>query len=286
MIDHMILPGASFRIDSANQPREQGRQSEDYVLVTDGLLGVFDSVGGRDQGRLVSHLAGKTIAAHWQALAEASRQSPPEQLANVLQTMLRQADTTIAELPILPEHKRPATTAALCVLSVHQDQTYATIAHVGDSRIYLLREGQTLQRLTKDHGYFPFAVRQQKLTEEEALRIEQAGLADDLSPDDLAHFARRNRITCAIGWSDFPFIPTRSLPLHPGDHILLGTDGLHDNLTDREIEEILRVSGESGAQCLVSAAYRRSQQRDTLRAKPDDISAIVARYPAQQAYSQ
>lgn len=285
MIDHMTLPGASFRIDSANRPREQGSQSEDYVLVADGLLGAFDSVGGRDQGWLVSHFASKTIVTCWQALVEAERQSPPEQLACTLQSMLQRADATIAQLPVSPSEKRPATTAALCVLSVHEGQAYATIAHIGDSRVYLLREGQTLQRLTKDHGYFPFAVRHQKLTEEEALRIEQAKQADDLSPDDLSHFARRNRITCAIGWSDFPFIPVRSLPLHPGDNILLCTDGLHDNLTDREIEEILRVSGESGAQHLVSAAYQRSQQRGSLRAKPDDISAIVVRYPFQQAYS-
>ncbi|HEY7418919.1 MAG TPA: PP2C family serine/threonine-protein phosphatase, partial [Ktedonobacteraceae bacterium] len=206
-------------------------------------------------------------------------QGPPEQLASILQTILQQADTTIAELSIPLEHKRPATTAVLCVLSVHQGQTYATIAHIGDSRIYLLREGQALQRLTRDHGYFPFAVRHQKLTEKEALRIEQAEQADDLSPDDLSHFARRNRITCAIGWSDFPFIPTRSLLLHPGDRVLVCTDGIHDNLTDREIEAILRVSGEASAQCLVSMAYRRSQQRGMLRAKPDDISAIVAWYP-------
>lgn len=278
MIDNVI---ASFRIDSANQPRDQGCQSEDALLVTDGLLGVFDSVGGRDQGRLVSHLAEMTIMACWQALAETERKAPPEQLACVLQTLLQQADTTIAALPIPAEQKRPATTAALCVLSVHQDLTYATIAHIGDSRVYLLREGQALLRLTKDHGYFPFAVRHQKLTEAEALRIEQAELANDLSPDDLSHFDRRNKITCAIGWTDFPFIPTRSLPLHPGDRILLCTDGLHDNLIDQEIEEILCATEESGAQCLVNTAYRRSLQRDTLRAKPDDISAIVVQYPAQ-----
>lgn len=281
MIDNVILPGASFCIDSANQPRDQGCQSEDSILVVDGLLGIFDSVGGRDQGRLVSHLAGKTIMVNWQALAEAERKAPPEQLACTLQTLLQQADTAIAALPIPVEHKRPATTAALCVLSVHLDLAYATIAHIGDSRVYLLREGQALQRLTKDHGYFPFAVRHQKLTEEDALRIEQA---DELSPDDLSHFNRRNRITCAIGWTDFPFIPTRSLPLHPGDRLLLCTDGIHDNLTDQEIEEILRASGEADAQYLVSAAYWRSQQKGTLRAKPDDISAIVAQYSAQPVY--
>jgi serine/threonine protein phosphatase PrpC len=280
-MNNVILPGVSFRIDSANQPREQGCQSEDALLVTDGLLGVFDSVGGRDQGRLVSHLAGTTIMERWQALTEAERKAPPEHLADVLQTLLQQADTTIAALRIPAEQKRPATTAALCVLSVYQTLAYVTLAHIGDSRIYLLREGQALQRLTKDHGYFPFAVRHRKLTEEDALRIEQAEQADNLSPDDLPHFDRRNRITCAIGWSDFPFIPTCSLPLHPGDRILLCTDGLHDNLTDQEIEKILRASGEADAQDLVSAAYWRSQQKGTLRAKPDDISAIVALYPAQ-----
>src|SRR6266704_789257 len=106
MIDNVTLPGVSFLIDSANQPRNQGSQSEDYVLIDRNLLGVFDSVGGRDQGRLVSHLAGKTIVERWQALAEAERKAPPEQLVCVLQTLLQQADSTIAELPILPEQKR------------------------------------------------------------------------------------------------------------------------------------------------------------------------------------
>src|SRR5207245_6604256 len=141
----------------------------------------------------------------------------PEHLTPVLHTLLQQADTTIAELSIPEEQRRPATTAALCALSTHQGLTSATIAHVGDSRVYLLREGQALQRLTKDHGYFPFAVRHQKLSEEEALRIEQAEQADDLSSDEQDHFAQRNKITCAIGWSDFTFIPVRSLLLHPGD---------------------------------------------------------------------
>ena len=279
MIDHI---GTSFHIDHANQPREQGRQSEDYVLATDGLLGVFDSVGGRDQGRLVSHLAGKTILETWQALPDVERKAPPEHLACTLETLLQQADTMIAALSIPAEYKRPATTAALCVLSMHQGLAYATVAHIGDSRMYLLRKDLAIQRLTKDHGYFSFAVRHQILSEQEALRIEQAEQAADLSPDDRSHFDRRNKITCAIGWTDFPCIPTHSLQFHPGDCLLLCSDGLHDNLTDREIEEILRTPGSPGAPDLVRTAYQRSQQRDALRAKPDDISAIVARYASAQ----
>jgi serine/threonine protein phosphatase PrpC len=272
------LLNTSLLIEHANQPREQERQSEDYILVTDGLLGVFDSVGGRDKGRLVSHLAGKVIAAAWRSLSGAERQRPPEQLESVLQALIRQADTAIAELPIPPEHKRPATTAALCALSTHQGQAYATVAHIGDSRVYLLRAGQPLRRLTKDNGYFSFAVRHQQLTEEEALRIEQAEQAEDLLPEQQAHFARRNTITCAVGWSDFPRIQTSSLALFPGDRVLLCTDGIHDNLTDREIEEILlAATDEPGAQSLVNAAMERSQQAH-FRAKRDDMSAIVAWY--------
>ena len=272
------LLNTSVLIEHANQPREQERQSEDYILVTKGLLGVFDSVGGRDKGRLVSHLAGRVIATAWRSLSEAERQGPPEQLEAVLQALIRQADTAIANLPIPPEHKRPATTAALCALFAHQGQAHAAVAHIGDSRVYLLRAGQPLCRLTKDNGYFSFAVRHQQLTEEEALRIEQAEQAEDLLPEQQAHFVRRNKITCAVGWSDFSRIQTSSLTLFPGDRVLLCTDGVHDNLTDQEIEEILLAATDKpGAQSLVNAAMERSQQAH-FRAKRDDMSAIVAWY--------
>jgi serine/threonine protein phosphatase PrpC len=115
------------------------------------------------------------------------------------------------------------------------------------------------------------------MTREEALRIKQAERASDLLPGDQTHFARRNEITCAVGWTDFSHIQTRSLALVPGDRILFCTDGIHDNLTDQEIEEVLQGSDGTDAQRLVSAAYHRSQQTH-LRAKQDDISAIVAQY--------
>jgi serine/threonine protein phosphatase PrpC len=268
-----------FLIDSANKAREQRSQSEDYILVDPdtGLLGVFDAVGGRDNGRLVSHLAGKTIASVWQSLSQETQKAPPTQLEASLQELIRQADTTIAGLMIPPEQRRPATTVALSVLSFQQAQAYLTLAHIGDSRVYLLRAGLHLQRLTEDHGYFPFAVRHGRLTQEEALRIEQAEHESSLSPGDQTHFARRNEITCAVGWTDFPRIQTCSLALIPDDCVLLCTDGVHDNLTDQEIEEVLRGSDGTSAQRLVNAAYHRSQQTH-FRAKQDDISAIVALY--------
>ena len=284
MEQHRVLPTTFFGrfvIDSANHLREQRNQSEDYVLVDPdtGLLGIFDAVGGRDKGRLVSHLAGKTIGSAWQALSETERQAAPAQIEAHLQKLIQKADMAITSLVIPQEQKRPATTVALSVLSFHHPDVYLTVAHIGDSRVYLLRAGQHLQRLTEDNGYFSFAVRHGRITREEGLRIEQAEHDSDLSPVDMKHFVRRNEITCAVGWSDFHRIPTRSLALIPGDCILLCTDGIHDNLTDNEIEEVLRGSDERSAQRLVSTAYHRSQQTH-LRAKQDDMSAIVAWYPS------
>jgi serine/threonine protein phosphatase PrpC len=270
---------ATFLVNHANQPRDPDKPSEDYVLVTPHLLGVFDSVGGRDNGRLVSHLAGETISAFWQSLPETERKAPPEQIEHVLQAAIQQADTAIAELPIPAEQRRPATTLALCVLSISQGQAYVSVAHVGDSRVYLARLGQPLRRLTIDHGYFRFAVRRKLLAEEDAWRIEQVEHREDLSQEDQTHFERRHHITCAVGWSDFPMIPVSSHPLLPGDQVILCTDGLHDNLTDREIEALLQTNNQAAALQLINAASQRSQQTH-IRAKRDDISAIVAWYPS------
>lgn len=263
-------------IDQANMPRGQ-RESEDAVLVAEGLFGIFDSVGGRDQGRRIAHLASVTVAAAWQRIPARERGETPEQRAAVLATLLREADTAIAALDIPPEHRRPATVAALCAYAITQDQAELSMAHLGDSRIYLLRQGQPLQRLTRDHGYFSFATRRGLLTEDEAKRIEQATRAEDLSAADLLHFQRRNEITCGLGWSDFPHIPTSSHELRPGDGVLLCTDGIHDNLTDAEIERCLREHRQESAHALVAAAHERSLEPH-LRAKRDDISAVVFWY--------
>lgn len=279
MQNNDLLLESTFLIDSANRPRCAEKPSEDYLLVTPRLLGVFDSVGGRDNGRLVSHQAGKTIAAYWEGLPVGECQGSPEQIERALQAAIQQADTAIAEISILAEQRRPATTLALCALSWYQGQAYASVAHVGDSRVYLARLGQSLQRLTNDHGYFRFAVRQHRLTEEDAWRIEQVERREDLSPDDQAHFARRHQVTCAVGWSDFPLIPVSSHLLLPGDRLLLCTDGLHDNLTDGEIEALVQTGSTTGALHLVQAAVHRSQQAH-IRAKPDDISAILIWYPS------
>ena len=81
-----------------------------------------------------------------------------------------------------------------------------------------------------------------------------------------------------MGGPQPPTIHVNQVSVYPGDRILLCTDGIHDNLVDEEIEEILKTGARtSAARLLIENSIRRShQERDTtVRAKPDDMSAIV-----------
>jgi serine/threonine protein phosphatase PrpC len=152
-------------------------------------------------------------------------------------------------------------------------------AHAGDSRLYLLRQGRPLQRLTRDDGYLQLQLQEQAISEEDALRIDQATHSDQLSETEQAIFAKRNGITQRLGHLT-PQAP--SLTIHtaqsmiaPGDRLLLCSDGIHDNLTDAEIETIVQGAGRTVvAHQLVRHALERSRE-ECLRAKKDDMSAIV-----------
>ena len=151
-------------------------------------------------------------------------------------------------------------------------------AHVGDSRVYLLQGEQQLKRLTNDDGLLAKLVENKIIDEAEALRIDQAVDANQLSDTELSYFKLRGGITQALGGPLPPTIHINSTTIHPGDRILLCTDGIHDNLIDEEIEAILRNTPRSStARTLIEYAILRSHQErsETIRAKPDDMSAIV-----------
>ncbi len=263
-------------IVSSSKAEKQAEASEDYVLVDRrrGLVGVFDGIGGRGNGRLAARVGAQTIHARWKDLAETIQ----TQIESVLQELIKEADEQVSLLEVPADQRRPATTVALAVLIADREGTVLSSAHVGDSRIYLLREGQGLQRLTEDHGYFSFACQKGWVGQEEALRIEQATEETRLSETDLGHFRKRNKITCGVGWKDFSAVPTHSIELVLGDRIVLCTDGIHDNLTDQEIASYLGTGQvRTSAQRLVRAAYRRSQQGQR-RSKPDDMSALIIDY--------
>ena len=125
------------------------------------------------------------------------------------------------------------------------------IAHVGDSRAYLLRQGK-FKQITEDHSWIEEQVR--------------AGL---MSRDEALSAKGRNVLTRAIGQEETVQVDLDELELQPGDSLLLCSDGLFGMVADEEIAALIGVAKSPKAACreLVACANGRGGR--------DNISVIV-----------
>jgi serine/threonine protein phosphatase PrpC len=286
------LPHFTFAYRSIACERHPER-NEDSILIDElsGLAAVFDGVGGSAAGEIASQTAAHAARQHWQHILDEKQQGRKRytfleycdqlDLPAILQELVHKADEQVrTEGARRAGTDDLATTVALAAFCRQPDTAEYTMiyAHVGDSRIYLLREGEPLKRLTSDDGLLAKLVENQIINEADALRIDQAMRTEQLSDMEFSYFRLRGGITQALGGPIPPGIHVAQTSIHPGDRILLCTDGIHDNLIDEEIEAILR--GElrtTAARTLVERSLQRSHQErsTTVRAKPDDMSAIV-----------
>ncbi|HVB74468.1 MAG TPA: PP2C family serine/threonine-protein phosphatase [Ktedonobacteraceae bacterium] len=256
-----------------------------------GLAAVFDGVGGSAAGEIASQTARRAALHRWhqelreiqqgQQLKKGLVDCSTADYCAVLQRLVEAADEEVRT-----EGAREAgtddlaTTVAMAMFCHESNSNEYTMfyAHVGDSRVYLLHENEPLKRLTIDDGLLGRLVESQMVEEENALRIDQAMRAEDLTDVEFSYFRLRGGITQALGGPVPPNIHLNSIPIAIGDRVLLCTDGIHDNLTDLEIQDILRTSSRhAAARNLVERSLLRSREERfiTIRAKPDDMSATV-----------
>lgn len=292
-------------------------RNEDTILIDRqrGLAAVFDGVGGAEAGEVASQVGARTMRRAWKRLVQQKQPGDSSNMLilndgldveSILCQLVQEAHEAIRaegerrvkrakkskETPaeaINPETKEdkeekdnyPETTAAVALLcrQAGPEGYCMGIAHIGDSRVYLLRPDQPLQRLTSDDGYFMLKIQDNTINEEDALRIDQATEAEQLSDTEREIFNKRNGITQSLGHitpkNPTLTIHTAQVVVSTGDRVLLCSDGIHDNLTDAEIEAILRQGARTTvARHLVQRAIDRSRE-ESLRAKRDDMSAIV-----------
>ncbi len=225
--------------------------NEDAVCIRPelGLFVVADGMGGYEGGEVASALAVDAIRELVRRTASDADVTWPYAIdprrtitENELMVATRLANDRIAALRTGELDQMGSTVVALRL--AHGD---AVIAHVGDSRVYRLRDGELVQ-LTTDHS----------------LMAELA--ASGMAP--ASDFAWRHVVTRALGThSAEPEVQRH--PLRTGDVFLLCSDGLSEVLAPAAIAELLARPAEPACRALVEAAYAAGSR--------DNISAIVVR---------
>ena len=204
----------------------QRRENEDAVLAQPPVFVVADGMGGAQAGEVASRIAVDAFAA---GLPEQG--SPEERLAAVALA----ANRRIYELS-RSESERAGMGTTLT--AAYLGETDLAIAHVGDSRAYLFRDGE-LSRLTQDHSLMAELIRRGKLTEEEA-----------------ADHPQRSIITRALGPEPDVLVDTWTYPVRAGDVILLCSDGLTSMIPETKVADVLRAEHalDRAAQALIDEA--------------------------------
>lgn len=232
--------------------------NQDSLLVNevDHLYVVADGMGGHAGGEIASSLCVQEIAkylkTHTDAFdpAEADRQHPDARISNTLASAVNHASTKIYERALEDPSLRGMGTTAT-VLKITDGQAY--LAHVGDSRCYLLRCGFIYQ-VTNDHSLVSEQVRAGILTKEEAE----------------AH-SLRNVITRSVGYQEEEDVDTTCLSLEDGDLFVLCSDGLFCNgkMSDKELSLVVKDLETKAVHKLVSLANERGGD--------DNITVIIVR---------
>lgn len=187
----------------------QRRANEDSYFVRAPLFVVADGMGGAQGGEVASQLAAETFA---RGLPD---DGPSERR---LEERVREANRRIHERQ---QGDRALHGMGTTITAAYLDGDELALAHVGDSRAYLLRDGE-LTRLTRDHTLVEELVRRGELTEQEA-----------------AEHPQRSIITRALGPEEEVEIDLHTHRMQAGDVLLLCSDGLTGMIDEAEVTEIL-----------------------------------------------
>jgi serine/threonine protein phosphatase PrpC len=229
--------------------------NEDTFIVQTILKGRYilacaiDGVGGYSGGEIAAALARDSIIEYFSKAGN--------DVTNMMLEALIITNEKIYRHKIeVKEHDSMACVLTLAVIDIENNEFY--YIHVGDTRLYLLRDG-SLVKLTKDQSFVGFLEDSGRLTEEAAMT-----------------HPKRNEINKALGFSitlenERDYFETGHSPFLPGDMLLLCSDGLTDMVNKQDITEIvsMEASLEEMASQLISAANAKGGK--------DNITAVLVK---------
>ena len=220
-------------------------QNEDSFLAQDGMFVVADGMGGHNAGEVASAMAIKM-------LGDAQKAGVTD--ANQLSEVIKQINKAIFQASADQTDQRgmgTTLTALALTPSNRNSEVSVSVANIGDSRTYLLRNGE-FRQVSIDHSYVQELVSEGLITKEEART-----------------HARRNIVTRALGIEPNVAVDTWTLPLINGDRYILCSDGLVDEVTDEAIEQCVKqpISPQKLADQLVVIANQNGGR--------DNITVVV-----------
>jgi len=244
--------------------------NEDNYLVDKklALSIVADGMGGHAAGEVASALAVRLIHQEVRKRADFIRaydagetpRDAPREIHHIMESAVLRACSRIHEEAKADPSKRGmgTTLSALLVTGAH-----GFVAHVGDSRIYLYRNGK-IQQVTEDHTVYNELVKRGRLTQEQIEKV-----------------AQKNAVTRAVGVYERVDVDTLMLDLLPGDQFLLASDGLHGYINHQaELEPYFEdEDGERAAAEMVELANKKGGK--------DNITCLLVRIgQAEQNYAE
>ena len=200
---------------SALGDRQDNQDRAAVVVAEDAaIMLVFDGMGGHENGAQAAEIGLKIV----QDLFMASDLPLFDPQGFLYMAMARAHDEVVKIGADVAVDFRPRATCAVCLIQ----ENGSWWGHIGDSRIYHLRQGKMIMR-SRDHSHVEVLIQEGAITEEEAL-----------------DHPMRNFVECCIG-GDAP-VPdmsiTRKMPLQPGDVLLACTDGLWSGIPDQDMAEM------------------------------------------------
>jgi serine/threonine protein phosphatase PrpC len=207
-----VRVGASTDVGRARE------RNEDAYLSSPPLYAVADGMGGHRGGNVASSLA-------LRVLSEIAQPGNSEQLSE----QVREANRAILEQA---RSDRTLSGMGTTITAVFMDDGAVHLAHVGDSRAYLLRGGE-FQLLTEDHTLVHRMVQEGKI-----------------SPEEAEHHPQRSILIRALGVEDPVEVDEFPITVQKGDRLLLCSDGLYSMVPDEQIKENLESTPDPQEACV------------------------------------
>lgn len=213
-----------------------------------GIYVVADGMGGHEGGEVASGLVTQVMVqtAVSDLLAPMTSQQPSPDLAQWLIQAVQMANTAVFQHAQTAQSDMGTTIIAALIVG-----TTAHVAHVGDSRAYLINQGG-IQPITTDHSL-----------------VERYIAAGQLTPEEARHHPQANIVYRTVGEKAAVEVDMQQITLEFGDHILLCSDGLTGMITDETIAHIVMraVSPQAACHTLIEAA--------NLAGGDDNITAVL-----------